>query len=92
VQSLTINKIPEDIINKIVALSKLEKRSLNKEIIVLLEKGIKSHSILQGKMITKDVQIQIWKSIAGAWQDKRTTKEIIKDIYEQRSMGRDIVI
>ena len=38
--NLTIRNIPDDVINKIRTLSQIEKRSLNNEILFVLERGI----------------------------------------------------
>jgi hypothetical protein len=37
----------------------------------------------------KDVQISIWKKLSNKWQDDRTTDEIIDDIYNSRTLGRE---
>lgn len=76
-------------------MSVLEKRSLNNEILVILEKGITReledfHSIK--RKISKKVQLEIWQTLAGKWEDDRSTAEIIADIYSTRTKGRDIVL
>ncbi len=38
--NLTIRNIPDNVINKIRTLSQMEKRSLNNEILFVLERGI----------------------------------------------------
>ena len=38
--NITIRNIPDDVINKIRTLSQMEKRSLNNEILFVLERGI----------------------------------------------------
>ncbi len=89
--NLTVRNIPDEIIKKIKTLSELDKRSLNNEILIILEKGlfneIKNKKVIK---ISKETQINIWKKLAGLWEDKRSTKEILDDIYKNRSNGRDI--
>lgn len=45
-----------------------------------------------GIPLNKDIQIAIRKELSGKWEDKRDTEEIIKEIYETRSMGRETVL
>jgi len=91
--NITVRNIPDEVINKIKTFSKIERRSLNNEIIVVLEKGLQEKSSLisrQKKHISIQTQIDLWENLAGLWEDDRQTKEIIKDIYEQRTKGREI--
>ena len=85
--NITIRNIPDDVITKIKTISEMEKRSLNSEILMVLEKGvqeeIKNH-------ISKSSQINIWKKLSNSWQDDRTTEEIKNDIYENRTLGREV--
>ena len=93
--NITIRNIPDDIFKKIKTLSILEKRSINSEILVIIEKGLSQELRDYHKTkrsISKEAQLKIWKAIAGKWEDKRTTKEIIKDIYSKRSKGRKIIL
>ena len=90
---MPIRNIPEEIVEKLKTLSLLEKRSINSEILIILEKGIQeeieSHTE-KSYSISKETQLKIWQKLAGLWQDERTTKEIIDDIIKNRSHGRDI--
>lgn len=89
--NLTVRNIPDEIINKIRTLSKLEKRSLNNEILVILENVLyDEYKRNRNRKISKEVQINMWEKISGLWEDKRNTKEIINDIYSNRSAGREV--
>ncbi len=91
--NLTIRNIPDYIINKIKTLSEIEKRSLNSEILILLEKGLLNESSLSSnRCINNETQIRIWSKLSGTWKDKRSTDEIIEDIYSNRSAGREFSI
>ena len=90
--NLTIRNIPDDVINKIRTLSQMEKRSLNNEILFVLERGIQEevqHFFNIKRNISKNVQISIWKKLSKEWQDDRSTSEIINDIYNSRTLGRE---
>ena len=87
--NLTIRNIPAHIMNKIRALSEIEKRSINSEILLMLEKGLHEEHIQQLKRtLSRDTRAKLWKNMSGKWSDTRTTEEIIKEIYDERSEGR----
>ncbi len=89
--NITVKNIPDEIIEKIKILSEIEKRSINNEILVILEKGLsKKIYTIKKIQLSKDTQIKIWENLCGKWEDKRSTKEIIDDIYSNRSLGREI--
>jgi len=82
--NLTIRNIPEYIIKKIKTLSEIEKRSLNSEILILLEKGLlKESRLTENRFINNDTQARIWNKLSGEWKDK---------IYSSRSAGREFSI
>lgn len=91
--NITIRNIPEEIFEKIKKLSTIEKRSLNNEMLVIIEKGAQSEITeirKSGKKIPRSIQVNLWENLSSAWEDERTTKEIIQDIYASRTYGREI--
>jgi plasmid stability protein len=90
--NITIRNIPDDIVTKIKTISEMEKRSMNSEILMVLEKGIQEEIKNRFKIknhISKSTQINIWKKLSNSWQDDRTTQEITEDIYQNRTLGRE---
>ena len=91
--NLTVRNIPDELLNKIRLLSIIEKRSVNSEILMVLEKGLskESDSVKYVRnQLSNDTQIKLWKNICGRWKDNRSTAEIISDIIGSRSQGRRI--
>lgn len=91
--NITVRNIPEELLNKLRTLSTLERRSLNNEILVILEKGIARESKSNSHRVTsppKDAQLKVWENLCGRWKDKRETDEIIKEVIGSRSMGREV--
>ena len=89
--NLTVRNIPDEIIKKIKTLSQIDKRSLNNEILIILEKGLCNEIKNRNKIkISKETQINMWEKLSGLWEDKRSTKEIVEDIYSNRSPGREV--
>ena len=88
--NLTIRNIPNNIMNKIKILSEIEKRSMNSEILKILEKGINEENKRKfKKILSMETRIRLWKNLSGKWEDERKTDDIIKEIYADRSEGRD---
>jgi plasmid stability protein len=90
--NITIRNIPDDVFAKIKRLSSIEKRSINNELLVIIERG--THSEIQENMkkrksIPKSIQVNLWKNLSRKWEDTRSTNEILADIYEARTMGRE---
>ncbi len=91
--NITIRNIPEEIFEKIKKLSTIEKRSLNSEMLVIIEKGTRSEITeigKSGKKIPRSIQVNLWKNLSASWEDDRTTEEIIRDIHGGRTYGRDV--
>ena len=91
--NLTVRNIPDELLNKIRLLSIIEKRSVNSEILMVLEKGLakESDSVKYVRnQLSNDTQIKLWQNLCGRWKDSRSTAEIISDIIGSRSQGRRI--
>lgn len=91
--NITIRNIPNDVFFKIKQLSEIERRSINNELLIIIEKGTEAvveHKIKETKILSKSSQIQLWKNLSTTWEDDRTTEEIINDIYNNRTLGREI--
>ena len=91
--NITVRNIPDDLLNKIRTSSILSKRSLNSEILMVLEKGLSkdanSANYLEDR-ISRDTQIKLWQNLCGRWKDSKSTAEIISDIIGSRSEGRRV--
>ncbi len=91
--NITIRNIPDDVISRIRTFALTEKRSLNNEILFVLERGLEKQitsSFGRGRNINKETQISIWEKLSAKWEDDRTTEDIISDIYSNRTIGREI--
>ena len=91
--NITIRNIPDSIMEKIRTLSTIEKRSINNELLLIIEAGLNEESERKTKnenIIPKESQIRIWEKLMGKWEDDRSAKEIIEDIYAHRTPGRNI--
>jgi plasmid stability protein len=93
--SITIRDLPDSVLEKVRMLSKRNRRSMNSELLTLIEEGIeKKQEARETKngVITSETQAELWQTIAGDWEDSRSTEQIIKDIYDTRTEGRTVTL
>lgn len=89
--SLTLRNIPDHLLSGIRILSERERRSLNNEILVVLEAGFASKaSALEAAPVGAELEAELWKELCGMWRDERSEDEIVADIRERRSKGREV--
>ena len=89
--NLTIRNIPEELLDKLRRLSNAEKRSLNSEVLVVLEKCLADYKQEKGyQFIPVEAQVEMWKKLAGEWDDPRSAEEITADIRKHRTAGRKV--
>jgi hypothetical protein len=91
--NVTVRNIPESLFTMLKDLARIERRSLNNEILVALEIGIQEiqAKIHRGEIrVPPEVRSAMLSEIAGKWKDSRSTARIIKDIVGSRTMGRNV--
>ena len=91
---LTVRNIPDHVLARVRKLSVIERRSLNNEILVLLDAGLAQEERMEHRAPSSgaDVpaQVRLWETLCGAWQDERSADEISMDIVRQRTAGREV--
>jgi len=96
--SITLRNIPEEILKRIRIFATRERRSLNSELLILIENGLSlkitndtSNSDqtqpLGNGSISAVMREKLWQEIAGAWKDERNLQTIITESYATRSKG-----
>jgi plasmid stability protein len=89
--SLTVRNIPEQLLEGLRVLSERERRSLNNEVLVVLEEGLASKAErLEAAPLGSGLQADLWLDLCGLWQDERSADEIIEDIHAHRTLGREV--
>jgi plasmid stability protein len=91
--SLTVRSIPAALLDHIRALAVVDRRSLNSEVLVLLERSLETErGSPPGRGTAPDAatQLGLWEHLCGAWQDERSAAEISADIRARRTPGRAV--
>lgn len=70
--NLTLRSIPESVLDKLRALAAAERRSLNGEILVLIEGGLERETTEAREdksPMSTATQARLWEGLCGQWQD-----------------------
>ena len=90
--NITVRNIPDDMFRIIKRLSSIEKRSVNSELLVIIERGVHSEVddvLHKTKHIPASIQINLWRNLSDRWTDRRSREDIVADIYGSRTTGRE---
>lgn len=91
--SITIRDLPDSVLEKVRILSKKHRRSMNSELLLLIERGLEHGEEWARKGsggLPPEMQSELWLQLAGSWEDDRSTEEIIEEIYASRTKGRPV--
>ena len=67
-----------------------ERRSLNNEVIRLLELALVRLMTTGDRESFIDAQVAAWRSLAGRWESDLSADDEIAGIYRSRTAGRDV--
>jgi plasmid stability protein len=90
--NITVRNIPDDVFARIQRLSSIEKRSINSELLVIIERGMSMEMEDRLKSATglpASIQISLWKDLSRRWKDVRSKEQVVEDIYSTRTTGRE---
>lgn len=98
--NLTIRNIPEEILKRIKIFASKERRSLNSELLIVIEEGVagriagETGGALQtgtlpgtASSISSAGREKIWQELCGAWKDEKTLQKLIDEIYYFRDVS-----
>ncbi len=88
--TLTLKNLPEDLLDRLRKRASDERRSLNQEVIHLLEQFLLADEKNVRLREDKQRQVEAWRQIAGRWKSSQTAEEEIREIYSARTPGRDV--
>ncbi len=92
--SITIKDIPDPLLTRLRERAATEKRSMNKEIIHLLDLSLsaqRTHPIAHRRTLAA-TQAEAWSRLGGRWISDIPVEDEVADIYSARSSGREIAL
>ena len=94
-KSLTVRNIRGDVLELARQRAERERRSLNNEILILIETALDQDTQRGRAPLSKvalERQARLWAGLCGQWQDERSWEEIAGDIVGRRSIGREVAL
>jgi plasmid stability protein len=88
--SVTLKNIPPDLLDRLRKRAAGERRSLNQEVIHLLQQVLDA---VEESGLLKEIaerQVKAWRQIAGRWRSRESAAQEIRRIYSARTRGRDV--
>lgn len=88
--NLTIRNIPDELLKRIRLLARRERRSMNGQILMVLEKGMRSDTaggISSGEFageIAGELRVRLWEELCGEWRDSTAVSDRLTEIYQLR--------
>ena len=85
--SITLKNVPEGLLRRLRARARHERRSVAKQVIVMLEAALDP-----GRPAAPDAadQVAAWRALAGKWVSSKTASEEIAEIDAARTRGRKV--
>jgi len=91
--SVTIKDIPDELLARLRLRAVEEHRSLNKEAIHLLDLALSGSVSVDDpahRRAAVERQVATWAKLAGRWESDKPIEAEIADIYQGRTLGREI--
>lgn len=89
--NITLRDIPETVIAKIRTAAQKERRSLNSQILTIIEHSL-AETLPRGATARLSIaaQLGLWQQLAGHWIDDRSAEEISAEVLASRTSGREV--
>ena len=91
--AITIKDIPEDLLERLRHRAARDKRSMNKEVVHLLDWALSAEMApADAATLARRIQdqVQAWTQLAGRWESDLETVDEIEQIYAARTPGRPV--
>ena len=86
--SITLKNIPQDLLKRLRRKAVEERRSLNQEVLHLLDVSLLA---MEGpRALEEDVlrQVEAWRRLSGRWESDEPVARELERIYSSRTPGR----
>ena len=92
-KNITVRNIPSSVFDKLRLLSEIDRRSLNNELLVAIESGVRELEQKHPRLsagVSPAAQVALWKGLSGKWKDKKSKEAQLKELREDRTLGREV--
>jgi hypothetical protein len=87
--TLTLKGLPPKLLRSLRAAAERERRSLNQQVIHLLEEALQRRG-RAGRVASVDAQLAAWRKLAGTWQSDEDPATEAERLMRRRSPGREV--
>ncbi|TVQ88667.1 MAG: Arc family DNA-binding protein [Chromatiaceae bacterium] len=92
--SLTLKDLPDDLLERLRERARQQRRSLNRETILLLEQALAPEAGTAPASLgatERDAQLVAWERLGGRWPGGDAALDaMVSDIYDARTEGREV--
>jgi len=89
--SLTLKNLPDDLLRALRGVADRDRRSLNREIIHLLESALRGQVERPApRSSVADAQLAAWRKLAGKWESDVDRGTEAKRLMKSRTPGRKV--
>lgn len=92
--SLTLKDLPDDLLQRLRERARQQRRSLNREAIMLLEQALAPEAGAAPASLAeaeRAAQLVAWERLGGRWPGGDTALDaMVADIYDARTEGREV--
>lgn len=84
--SLTLKDIPPKLLTRLRSAAARERRSLNQEVILLVERGLAERETAEERAAR---QVAAWRDLAGSWKSSEPFAAEVGALYDARTVSDD---
>ena len=88
--SLTLKNVPDRLMKALRRAAEGDRRSLNQEVMHLLEEALGKRAETVTSRAKAQAQIEAWRKLAGKWQSDLSPEEEGRQLMDARTGGREV--
>jgi plasmid stability protein len=88
--TISLKNVPEGLLSQLRAVATDERRSLNQQILHMLDAALNADFENLGLKAACEQQTAAWKRLAGRWESRESAKAEVARIYAARTEGRTV--
>lgn len=88
--TINLKNVPDHLLERLKSIASQERRSLNQQILHLLDSTLKGDADLRRLKSESERQTAVWRELLGQWRSQESVQEELGAIYGSRTAGRTV--